>query len=271
MIKLNDSVLNFSEYPNGETVLIDLILPHVHPSNNFMVLKYEDDLDLFRLLLVKGWLDDLSASPVNLYMPYVPYSRMDRSELDSGFSLKYLARFINGLDFQNVFVDEVHSSKSLELLERVRHCNTSVQIADFALRDIEFDTSVDYLLYPDVGAQERYGDFFANINILVASKNRDFATGEILGLVIDGDENLNGGKVLIIDDLCSAGGSFYYSALELYKMGAGSVFLAVTHCEDTIHKGKLLDGNEISRIYASDSLLTLGHDKITIVDIELEN
>ena len=127
----------------------------------------------------------------------------------------------------------------------------------------------DYILFPDAGAQKRYKGLLKKCDLipLVAEKVRDFKTGEIIGLEILGAKDLDEARVLILDDLCSAGGSFYYSAMALKEINAGSVYLAITHCENTIHKGKLLSGNEIERIFTTNSILTQGHKKIEILNV----
>lgn len=268
MIKLNGNHLGFTVYPNNETVLLDIILPHIdYDDHNVITMNYLSDLDLTRMMMVKMWIDDLTDVECFLEMAYVPYSRMDRSEEDSAFSLKYLCTFINNLNFDKVFISEAHSYMTVALLNNVIHYrDSSVEIAMYAMNDAEFSRG-DYVLFPDAGALKRYSaDWIEDgIDVLVGEKDRDFQTGEILQFLIRGSQNLGGRKVLIIDDLCSMGGSFYYAGKRLKEMGAGNIFLAVTHCEDTIHKGKLLKGDEIKHIFTTDSLLTIPHRKITLV------
>ena len=89
----------------------------------------------------------------------------------------------------------------------------------------------------------------------------------IEGLDLMGNvEAINGKDILIIDDICSRGGTFYHSAKVLKEAGAANIYLYVTHCENTIHEGELLkEDSLIERIYTTDSLLTKTHEKITIV------
>lgn len=264
MIKLNEHVLDFKTYPNNESVLIDLIHPFLNEyTMNTVSLYFENEVELTRLMLLKGWLEDVTDNKIKLYLPYVPYSRMDRSESRSSFTLKYFCNFINYLDFDEVFIREAHSYMTQALLKNTTHYETTPLIARKAMLELNF-TKLDYILYPDAGAQKRYSKLFEGFNVLVANKIRDFETGEITGLEIQGCNDLNNGRVMIVDDLCSAGGSFYYSALALKKVNAGDIYLSVTHCEDTIHKGKLLDGDEVKRIYTTNSILTIPHDKISI-------
>ena len=77
---------------------------------------------------------------------------------------------------------------------------------------------------------------------------------------------IKGKNILIIDDICSKGGTFYYAAKELKEAGAANIYLYVTHCENTIHEGELLNSDLIKHIYTTDSILTKEHEKITVVE-----
>ena len=101
-------------------------------------------------------------------------------------------------------------------------------------------------------------------------KKRNWDTGVIEGLDLMGDtEAINGKDILIIDDICSRGGTFYHSAKALKEIGAANIYLYVTHCENTIHEGELLkDDDLIKHIYTTDSILTKTHEKITIVNVK---
>ena len=87
---------------------------------------------------------------------------------------------------------------------------------------------------------------------------RDWETGEIKGLDLSGEiDQLSGKDILIVDDICSKGGTFYHSALKLKELGAANIYLYVTHCENSIYDGELLKNNGlIEKIYTTDSILT---------------
>ena len=76
-----------------------------------------------------------------------------------------------------------------------------------------------------------------------------------------------GKNILIIDDICSKGGTFYHSAKRLKEAGAANIYLYVTHCENTIYEGELLkEDSLIKHIFTTNSLLTAPNEKITIVE-----
>ena len=115
------------------------------------------------------------------------------------------------------------------------------------------------LFFPDEGSVKRYfnlpkycGSYAFGI------KRRNWVTGKIEGLDVAGDvEKIKGRNILIVDDICSKGGTFYHSALKLKELGATNIYLYVTHCENSIYDGELLKNNGlIEKIYTTDSILT---------------
>ena len=68
-------------------------------------------------------------------------------------------------------------------------------------------------------------------------------------------ENIAGKKVLIVDDICSRGGTFYHSAKALKAAGAKSVSLYVTHCEETITLGEMAASDGlVDHVYTTRSI-----------------
>ena len=51
-------------------------------------------------------------------------------------------------------------------------------------------------------------------------------TGKILSLdVVGSTELIKGSNILIVDDICSKGGTFYFSAKKLKELGAKNIYL----------------------------------------------
>ncbi|MCM3749396.1 ribose-phosphate pyrophosphokinase [Paenibacillus pasadenensis] len=261
MIKLNGEKLNFGAYPNGETLadgeqMLQLAgLGKQEPVQ--LALHYDQDGDFMQLMFAKGYLAD-HGFEAELTIAYMPYSRMDRVVGSSVFTLKYAAAFLNSLNFRSVTVVEPHSPVTLELLERSRAVYPTLELLDEVMQDIQFQTDSDVLFFPDAGAQLRYGEL-SGLRQLVGKKARDFQSGQISKLEVEGGDSLplkQGFSAIIVDDLCSYGGTFLLSAERLKELGAGPIYLLVAHCERSIFKGKLLQSGLIKRVYATDSMLS---------------
>lgn len=251
MIRLNGHEVQFEQFPNGETKLVheSIVIPvGITKELHF---KYENDADLIKLMFVKSY---LGKCDVNLTIFYAPYSRMDRSENGSPFTLKYVANFINNLGFNKITVIEPHSDVTLALLDNAEANYINFDLVERVKDMIGFDENNDYLMFPDAGASKRYSKMKAK-NVVVGNKVRDFETGEIKGLDLMGDTSKAYGRTaIIVDDLSSYGGTFVHSANRLREEGFVEIILLVAHAENSIFKGKLFE--HVDKVFTTDSLLT---------------
>jgi ribose-phosphate pyrophosphokinase len=197
-------------------------------------------------------------------MPYIPHARMDRVKNDEDvFTLKYFCEIINSLHFTTVEVRDAHSNVSLALLNNVYED----PIEDY-VRDAINQSGAEALFFPDEGAMKRYSSE-SKLPYAFGMKKRDWKTGQIQGLDVAGNvESIRDKNILIVDDICSKGGTFYFSAKKLKELGAKNIYLYVTHCENTIFEGELLTGGLISKIFTTNSLLSKNHDMIEIADLQ---
>ena len=278
MIQLNEHIVGNDRFPDG-TLLMKL--PFSPKPSNEIRWHYENDAELFKLIcLVKSMREMYKGVRIDLFMPYLPNARQDRvKNPEDVFTLKYFCEIINSLEFDTVFVTDVHSNVGLALLDRVREIKPWGQIHN-ALTKITFMETGDVmheareecyknllLFYPDEGAMKRYSGEMG-MPYIFGVKDRDWKTGQIKRLNLAGDVSMIEGKnILIIDDICSKGGTFYYAAKELKEAGAANIYLYVTHCENTIYEGELLkEDSLIKHIFTTNSLLTATNEKMTIVE-----
>ena len=93
-------------------------------------------------------------------------------------------------------------------------------------------------------------------------KKRDWRTGlDVAGATY----LIDGHNILMVDDICSRGGTFTHSARKLKELGADKIYLYVTHCEDTIFQGSVLTDGLIEEVFTTDSILTKTHEKIEVI------
>lgn len=212
---------------------------------------YENDAELFSLICVKRHLDEkYPGCSCELKMPYICHARMDRVKSDEDvFTLKYFAEVINSLDFKIVWVRDAHSNVSLALLNNVQDEGVEAYVRKAAIA-----SGADTLFFPDEGAMKRYSDN-SEMPYAFGMKKRDWATGKILGLDIIHPENVEGKNILIVDDICSRGGTFFHAAKALKAAGAKSVSLYVTHLERTVILGEMASTDGlVDHIYTTKSI-----------------
>ena len=150
---------------------------------------------------------------------------------------------------------------------------------DLAFEDVDEYKDM-YVYFPDAGAMKRYSDLkcFSKLTLIYGEKKRNWETGKIEGLKIKDrngdnlDENALVGKtVLMIDDIISYGGTFYYSAKALKEHGAKEIFAYASHTENSIldkENGtfiKCLEDGTVTTLFTSTSLYNGKHDKIKTI------
>ncbi len=258
MLEFNTKLIPTKKYPNNETIIKTLQLN----KSNIIELNYESDEDLYLLYILKKYIDD-SGVTADLLMKYIPYSRMDRSTTDNIFSFKYFINYINDLKFNKVLVLDPHSNSSyfLNNIYELSIDNIIEQIPDF--------NKYDYLFFPDNGASKKYPE---KLNIskpyFFGNKKRDLSTGKITDYELINSPDLLDKNVLIIDDLCSQGFTFYNAGMKLKQNGANLVSLYVSHCENSIYSGVMLNSDYIDKIFTTNSILNdFSHNKITKLEI----
>ena len=271
MIKVNNKMVNLDRFPDGtfnikgDPTLCDgtvVISWHYHDDAEFMAVAF----------LTKYY--QAHGNEVVLFMPYVPNARMDRVE-DSYdiFTMKYFGEMINSLNFAKVYVMDVHSSVAIAVIKNCQILH-NVMVNDVVryITSVE-DSNIPLVFFPDEGAMKRYSKGL-NIPCAFGMKNRDWATGQILGYEVVGinAEDIKGKNVLIWDDICSKGGTFYYASKKLKELGANNIYLMVTHCENNIYKGEfgdekvnLLATGLIKKVFTTDSIYTLDESEMVYV------
>lgn len=262
-------------YPDG-TLMLHL------PAAPVSIIEwyYESDAELFTLICLKKHYDQYSNRIV-LILPYVPHARMDRVKNPKDcFTLKYFCETINGLKFLKVIVSDVHSNVALALLDRVQQTPIDYVIRE-VLSSLVYHISGEcghnarlkvyedlLLFFPDEGAMKRYSDC-VSLPYTFGIKSRDWETGRIKGLRIDNPELVAGKNILIIDDICSRGGTFFHSANALKEAGANHIYLYVTHAENTMVEGNMYNTpGLIEHIFTAKTIFNKELDvrnKVTVV------
>lgn len=267
MILLNHIELKIKRFPNKEAIIdkndiSSLLLPLDYGVNK-LVLKYESDLDLMALLLIKRSL----WTSCDLHIHYMPYSRMDRTSDDYFFTLKPIADFINWLNFERVWVYEPHSDVTPALLNK----SLVVSLMPILLRRAGFNKTKDFVLFPDANAHKKYSSLINAPNYIVGLKERDFKTGKIVDYRILGEVNSES-KIFIVDDLCSKGGTFILAAQKLKDNGAKEINLVVPHSEETIFKGRIFNTDLIQHVFTTNTTPKIPEidilDRLHIFDVD---
>ncbi len=210
-----------------------------------IVWKYEGDHEIMTL----GQLAALMNFPVVL-CTFCPYARQDKPiSNNASFGLEIFIALISVMPISRFICVDVHSDRMLEL------CKGYLVNAMNVFPNHEISTAISnsgatIVCFPDKGAMNRYSSQFpcSTLPSIYCDKNRDQATGEILGLSLKSDLTLDGKSVIIIDDICDGGRTFIEVAKVLLAEKVAQVSLYITH--GIFSKGtQVLFDSGISKIY----------------------
>lgn len=262
MIKYNNKIIDINHFPDG-TLLIKEEVQLDKPAE--IIWHYENNEELIVLYFLTKHLRSKGITDISLKLPYIPNARQDRvKQGEDIFTLKYFSEMINDLSFSSVTVLDPHSYVSEALINHI-YVESPKKYVD---KVVEKLGNHILLFYPDEGAMKRYSTMFSQPYVF-GIKKRDWSTGEILGLSVSGQtELIENSTILIIDDICSKGGTFYYSAKALKELGAKDIYLYVSHCENTVLEGNLIQSDLIKRIYTTNSIFTKRNEKVEVFDYE---
>ena len=259
MLKLNGAPIKIERYPD-ETLRLNIAVP-----DGEVVLEwlYEKDEEMVLFFIAKHLKEQDKTRKITLYMPYIPHARMDRvKSAGEVFTLKYFAELINSLEFDKVIVRDAHSSVSLSMINNIEQEPIAKDVKQL-IKEL-LNPKKDIIFYPDEGSCKRYRGLM-DFPHAFGRKNRNWETGQILGLDICGQLPNVPFNVLIIDDISSYGGTFFHSAKKLKELGAAKIYLYVTHCENSVLNGELIGSGLIEKIYTTKSIFTGEHPLITVM------
>lgn len=254
------------KFPNGEiNFKYDDLEYLVEKDLRFDVFfKWESDADLMHLYMFTKYIEQLGIKDKAEFLDiaYVPYSRMDRVEEGHSnmFSLKYIAEFINSLNYKSVWVAEPHSPVTENLIKNSFAVDVTIKLLS---QYIEMSEKPVTIVLPDKGAYDRYLFDVERVltisnvrgySIVYGEKERDFETGKIKGIKIIKDDNILYDNCIILDDLTSYGGTFVGCKKALDNLGVSSVSLILTHAEKVFMNGKLFESG-FKDIVVTDSML----------------
>lgn len=280
MIKLNKETVELNKWYDGP---FHLKLTKENLSEDSCATLewiYDSEEELVALQMIVLELRMRGIDKIDLFLPYLPNARMDRIEdkVDSGqitvFTLKHFAEILKTMNFNKIIILDPHSDYIMKYLDNVEDLYPVSQI-EYVVKKTEEQTGKrPVLFYPDAGAKSRYGEVLKNssladYDVAYGIKERTWGTDAIESYKIDG-KIPEGHPVVIIDDICSLGGTFIHAGEELRKVGVETINLYITHCEQGIFVRHLLKENSpIDKVYTTDTIMTdnKGNDELEIIRI----
>lgn len=218
----------------------------------YIIWHYEDDSELFKLVCLVSSIRNINwGMKVYLYLPYVPYARMDRVESEEDvFTLKYFANIINSLRFDKVIVLDPHSRVSLALFDRCIEDLPELELlVSKAITFIQRNSDQPItIMFPDRGAYERYTSTLKNVfkqygisSFIYGEKRRNWETSKIESFEIKSSGEVNLQNVLLIDDIYSSGSTMKKCIDVIKPLVSCDIYIYCTHTEIASYRERKLD------------------------------
>lgn len=217
------------KFPAGEVGIA--ALPHSSPSKVdvvHVIASIQSSDEVMQLLMLTDALKrQFFNAKIRLRLGYTPYGRQDRvCNEGEALSIAVFASLINSQNYDQVLIVDPHSDVTTALFNQV-----VVVKQDEVFREV-FGDRYDFhatIVAPDVGASKKaavIGEMTQNQTIF-ASKQRNLATGEIIGLSFSGE--VEGKNVVIVDDIADGCATFLNLGAQLKNAGINTMVLMVTH------------------------------------------
>jgi len=220
-----------------------------------IIARIKNSNDVMELFMAVDALRRIDDTPINLFMPKLPYAQQDRlCDLGESFSLQVFVNLINNLNLNKVIIVDPHSFVSeaafhpykLKVITQLDLINRWPEFIKVLLSSV--------LVSPDSGALKKtaeIGKFLGLKEFVRADKLRDLSTGEIIDTVVY-TEDLKGRDCVIVDDICLGGRTFIEIAKALRAKNCGKVILFVSH--GVFNNGvTVLENQGIDEIWTTDS------------------
>lgn len=214
---------------------------------------------LVRLLFLLCGLRDAGADRRIACVPYLAYARKDRrTQPRDPVNTRYVAELLEAAGLDRLIALDVHNPAALDNAFRVPvdHLSALPMLsAHFAQRLAGRSLAV---ASPDVGGIKRAQLFReqltrhtgADVTMAFIEKRR--VGGAVSGEALVGE--VSGRVVIVIDDLCSTGGTLVRAALACRRAGAAEVFAAVTHAPMSDGLDVLVAESALTGVVTTDSV-----------------
>jgi ribose-phosphate pyrophosphokinase len=185
--------------------------------------------DIVKILMACDSLQRQGVRYIELFLPYLPYSRQDRvCGHGESFSLKVLAYMLVPV-VDKIITYDVHSNAALTLIDqRIKDYDNHREVADF-VKYIQAKGKKLALIVPDAGGIKKSQKLFDNTwlfdTIVLCNKKR---VGKKV-VVDDINNNLRDMTVIVVDDICDGGRTFIELGKKLRDRHVSEMHLFVSH------------------------------------------
>lgn len=226
-IKLGSSEV--SRFKDGEISM--KINESVRGSDVFIIQSTSSPVNenLMELLIMIDAVKRASAGRITAVIPYYGYARQDRkSRARDPISAKLVANILTSAGAHRILTMDLHCSQIQGFFDiPVDHLVGMPILSDYYIN--KFNNASDVVVVsPDLGSVARARALAGKLDVSMAivDKRRQKANeSEVLNII----GNVEGKKVILMDDMIDTAGSITNAAESLCKVGATEVYACCTH------------------------------------------
>lgn len=187
--------------------------------------------NLMEMLILADALHRASATSITAVMPYYGYARQDRKARERDpISAKLVAEMITAANIDRMMTMDLHAQQIQGFFNiPVDHLFGSTVLVNYFSKLIGDDVDDYVILSPDVGSVSRVSKIAKELHdcpMAIVDKRRDAPNISRVSSLVG---NVEGKKVILIDDIIDTAGTLRNAAIAAIENGAKSVRAAATH------------------------------------------
>ena len=210
---------------------------------------------LMELLILVDALKRASARSIVAVIPYYAYARQDRKEKGRvPITARLVANLLERAGVTRVLTMDLHTEQIQGFFDIPVDHLYARRLFVKALKELKLKNAV--VVSPDVGSNKMARKFAEDLKLDLAIVDKRRINGrdvEVNALIGDVSEK----EVILVDDICSTGGTLETAAKVCKEEGAKSVFAVVTHA--LLMGGTKLKG--IDQLFITNSVPPLKDEK----------
>jgi ribose-phosphate pyrophosphokinase len=249
------SRVELREFPNGE--LYARYLESVRGADMFIVQSLCDPVNenLMQLLIMIDAAKRASAKRIVAVIPWYAYSRQDRkTKPREPITARLIANMIQAAGAERVMTMDLHSGQIEGYFSfPVDHLTAMHTFVDYFVDQGFLDAEDAVVVAPDTGEVKVAKQLAGHLRLpwAIVNKMRDRPGHSEVTHVIG---NVEGKRVVMIDDVVATGGTLVNAAKRLVEQGAVEVSAAATHGEFSGDAYREIEDSPLKEIVVTNTL-----------------